>query len=167
MSSCPTNQLLARVRGLEDSSSEGRQEGRNTGSLNHSLKSWTGGFLLRPLRRKERGKLVNDDVGEKTRGKTIGCIEAKIRDHKPLGKLLTRSIRFTCGPLHLLSPVWKPRKALLRSVIRGKNTARAKKQSDRSNYRKRARCDSKIHLISENRLLSIEGWRKENVSFSP
>ena len=35
-------------------------------------------------------------------------------------------------PLHLLNPIWKPRKALLRSVIRAKNNAPAKKQSDRS-----------------------------------
>ena len=35
-------------------------------------------------------------------------------------------------PLHFLNPIWKPRKAPLRSVIRAKNNAPAKKQSDRS-----------------------------------
>ena len=34
--------------------------------------------------------------------------------------------------LHLLNPIWKPRRVLLRSVIRGKNYAPAKEQADRS-----------------------------------
>ena len=38
----------------------------------------------------------------------------------------------SCIPLHSLNPIWKPRKALLRSVIRAKNIAPAKKQLDHS-----------------------------------
>ena len=51
------------------------------------------------------------------------------------GRTLNRSTclaTFGNIPLHRLNPVWKPRKALLRSVIRAKTNAPAKNQSDRS-----------------------------------
>ena len=47
--------------------------------------------------------------------------------------------------VHLWNPIWKPRKALLRSVIRAKNIAPAKKQSDRSGARRKEIKKCKIH----------------------
>ena len=51
-----------------------------------------------------------------------------------VGKALDEIYQICIRPeeiaLHLLNPIWKPRRVLLRSVIRGKNNAPAKEQAD-------------------------------------
>ena len=69
-------------------------------------------------------------------GLILGCIEADFCKEILVGQLLTRSnhqiyVR-PLGEMHLLNPIWKPRKALLRSVIWATINAPAKKQSNRS-----------------------------------
>ena len=56
-------------------------------------------------------------------------------------------------PLHLWNPTWKPREALLRSAIRAKNTALAKRQANSSDAAGRAPLESSLETggdLNEN-----------------
>ena len=87
---------------------------------------------------------------------------------RPLGETFVLTSLYI--PLHLLNPIWKPRKALLQSVIRAKNVAPAKKQSGRSDAARPAPFDSNgetTKSASEKHHRGSEAWTEEPAPLRP
>ena len=68
-----------------------------------------------------------------------------------------------CADFLFRNPVWKPREALLRSVIRAKNNPPAKRQASRSNAARPGRNRWQMHLSKFARFANVDHLNRQNV----